>query len=62
MVCVNFIAILIDGTTERAVKEQVLYIMNDDQETHKPTLCYFEVVEMDKFDQTAPGMLAAING
>ena len=61
MVRVNFIAILIDGTTDRAVKEQeVLYVMYVDPDTHKPHLSYFEVIEMDKFDQTAPGMLAAI--
>ena len=31
---VNFIAILIDGTTDRAVKEQVLYVMFVDPDTH----------------------------
>ena len=40
---VNFIAILIDGTTDRAIKEQeVLYAMFVDPDTHKPTLTYFE--------------------
>ena len=63
MVKVNFITILIDGTTDRAVKEQkVLYIMHVDPETHKPIFSCFEVIEMDKFDQTAPEMLAAIKG
>ena len=33
-----------------------------DPETHKPNFSYFEVIEMDKFDQTAPKMLAAIKG
>ena len=58
---VNFIAILVDGTTDRAVTEQeVLYVMYVDPDTHKPTLSYFEVMEMDDFDQTAVGMLDAI--
>ena len=58
---VNFIAILIDGTTDTAVKEQeVLNVMYVDPDTHTPTLSYFEVMEMDEFDQTAPGMLSAI--
>ena len=58
---VNFIAILVDGTTDRAVKEQeVLYVMYVDPDTHIPTLSSFEVMEMDEFDQTAPGMLSAI--
>ena len=36
---VNFIAILVDGTTDRAVTEQeVLYVMYVDPDTHKPTL------------------------
>ena len=63
MVKVNFIAIQIDRTMDRAVKEQeVLYFMYVDPETHIPNFSYFEVIEMDKFDQTAPGMLAAIKG
>ena len=42
---VNFIAILVDGTTDRAVTEQeVLYVMYVDPDTHKPTLSYFEVI------------------
>jgi hypothetical protein len=58
---VNFISILVDGTTDRAVKEQeVLYVMYVDPDTHKPTLSYFEVMEMDEFDQSAVGMLGAI--
>ena len=58
---VNFIAILIDGTTDAAVKEQeVLYVMYVDPDTHTPTLSYFEVMEMNELDQTAPGMLSAI--
>ena len=58
---VNFIAILVDGTTDRAVKEQeVLYVMYVDPDTHQPTLSYFEVMEMDEFDQSAVGMLRAI--
>ena len=63
MVKVNFIAILIDETTDRAVKEkEVSHVMHVDQETHKPNLSYFEVIEIDKFDQTAPEMLGAIKG
>ena len=58
---VNFVAILIDGTTDRAVKEQeVLYVMYVDPDTHKPTLSYLEVMEMDEFSLTAVGMLDAI--
>ena len=58
---VNFVAILIDGTTDRAVKEQeVLYVMFVDPDTHKPTLAFFEVLEMDDFNQTAVGMMEAI--
>ena len=58
---VNFVAILVDGTTDRAVKEQeVLYVMYVDPDTHTPSLSYFEVMEIDEFDQTAPGMLSAI--
>ena len=58
---VNFIAILIDGTTDRAVKEQeVLYVMYVDPDTHKPQLSFFEVLEMDEFDQTAVGVMASI--
>ena len=42
---VNFITILIDGTTDRAVKEQeVFYVMFIDPDTYKPTLAYFEVL------------------
>ena len=57
---VNFIAILIDGTTDRAVKEQeVLYIMFVDPDTDKPRLAFFEVLEMDVFDQSAEGIKAS---
>ena len=62
LVKVKSIDILIAGTTDRAVTEQdVMYV---DPVTHKPNLSYFEVIEMDKFDQTAPGtgILAAIKG
>ena len=63
LVKVDFIAIFIDGTTDRAVKEQkVLYVMYVEPETQKPNFSYFEVIEMDKFDQTAPKILAAIKG
>ena len=65
LVKVKSIDILIAGTTDRAVTEQeVLCVMCVDTETHKPNLSYFEVIEMDKFYQTAPGtgMLAAIKG
>ena len=31
-------------------------------ETHKPNLSYFEVIKMEKFYQTSPGMLGAIHG
>ena len=42
LVKVDFIAILIDGTTDRAVKKQVvLYVIYNDPETHKPNLSYF---------------------
>ena len=58
---VNFIAILIDSTTDRTVKEQeVLYVMFADPDTYKPTLPYFEVIDMDDFGQIALGMMAAI--
>ena len=58
---VNFIAILVDGTTGRAVKEQeVLYVMFLDLDTHKPRLAFFEVLEMDVFDQSTEGMRDAI--
>ena len=33
-----------------------------DLETHNPDLSYFEVMEMEKFDQSVPRMLAAIKG
>ena len=36
--------------------------MHVDPETHKPIFSCFEVIEMDKFDQTAPEMLAGIKG
>ena len=40
---VNFVAILIDGTTDRSVKEQeVLYVMFVDPDTHKPCLAFFQ--------------------
>ena len=52
LVKVNFIAIHIDGTTDRPVQEQrVLYVMHVDLETYKLNLSYFEVIEMDKLDQ-----------
>ena len=58
---VNFIAILVDGTTDRAVKEQeVLYIMFVDADKHKPCLASFELLEMDVFDQSAEGLRDAI--
>ena len=58
---VNFIAILVDGTTDQAVKEQeVLYIMFVDPDTHKPRLAFFEVLQMNVFDQSAGGMRDAI--
>ena len=39
LVKVNFIATLIDRTTDRAAKEQeVFYVMYVDPETHKPNL------------------------
>ena len=59
---VNFIAILIDVITDRAVKEQeVLYVMFFDPDTHKPTLTtYSEVLEMDDFGKTALGMMVSI--
>ena len=58
---VNFIAILIDGTTDRAVKEQeVLYVVFVDPDSHKPTLGYFECLELSDLDQTADGMMEAI--
>ena len=61
MTRVNFIAILIDGTTDRAIKEQeVLYAMFVDPDTHKPTLTYFECLELNGLDQNANGMLEAI--
>ena len=42
---VNLITILIDGTTDRAVKEQeVFYVMFLDPDTYKPILAYFEVL------------------
>ena len=57
----NFIAILIDGTTDRAIKEQeVLYTMFVDPDSHKPTLAYFDCLEIHDLDQTADGMLEAI--
>ena len=40
------LTILIDGTTDRAVKEQkVMYVMYVYPETHKPNFSYFEVIE-----------------
>ena len=58
---VNFVAILIDGSTDQAVIEQeVLYLMFIDPDTNKPTLAYFECLEMNDFDQTSNGMLEAI--
>lgn len=58
---VNFIAMLTDGLTNRAVKEQKLfYVMFVDPDTHKPTLAFFKVIEIDDFGQTALGMMAAI--
>ena len=58
---VNFIAILIDGTTDKAIKEQeTLYVMFVDPDTHKPTLAFFECLESDDLDQTSDGMLEAI--
>ena len=61
MVKVNFI--LIYGTTDRAVTEQeVLCVMYVDLKTNKQNLSYFEMIQMDKFDQTVPRMLAAIKG
>ena len=58
---VNFIAILIDGTTDRAIKEQeVLYAMFVDPDTHKPTLTYLERLELNGLEQNADGMLEAI--
>ena len=58
---VNLIAILINGTTDRTVKEQeVLYVMFVNPDTNKPTFVYFEVLEIDDFGQTALRMMAAI--
>ena len=57
LVKVNFIAIFIEGTIDRAVKEQEV-----DPETHKLNLSYFEVIDMDRFYQNSTGMLAAIKG
>ena len=58
---INFIAILIDGTTDRAIKEQeVLYAIFVDPDTHKPTLTYFECLELNGLDQNVDGMLKAI--
>lgn len=52
---------LTDGLTDRAVKEQKLfYVMFVDSDTHKPTLAFFKVIEIDDFGQTALGMMAAI--
>ena len=57
----NFVAILIDDTTDKAVKEQeVFYVIFVDPDTHKPTLAHFEVLEIDDFDQSAVGMMEAI--
>ena len=57
----NFVAVLIDGSTDQAVIEQeVLYLMFIDPDTNKPTLAYFECLEMNDFDQTSNGMLEAI--
>ena len=58
---VNFIAILIDGTTDRAIKEQeVLNAMFVDSGTRKPTLTYFECLELNGLDKNADGMLEVI--
>ena len=52
---------LTDGLPNRAVKEQKLfYVMFVDPDTHKPTLAFFKVIEIDDFGQTALGMMAAI--
>ena len=46
-------------TTDRTVKkDNVLYAMFVDSDTHKPTLAYFEVLEMSGYSQTALEMMA----
>ena len=41
-------------------EQEVLYVMFVDPDTHKPTLAFFEFLEMDDFNQTAVGMMEAI--
>ena len=38
--------------------DDVLYAMFVDSDTHKPTLAYFEVLEMGDYSQTAVEMMA----
>ena len=60
LICVNFIAILCDGSTDRSVIEQeVVYVIFTDPDTFKPALCFFEVLGLDS-SQDARGICDAI--